>query len=191
MWVLAKVELRVMRLPAWGEQIAIETWGKGIDRFYALRDFAVHSTDGRKIASSASAWMILDKSSYRPQKLEQIKMDFPWVPGRHEIETELKKVPPVGSDVERSRFDVRYTDLDVNKHVTAARYLQWMLDSYPTAELEAHEPRSIEINYLAEARMGDQVSVCYERQQGFDLCVVSRALDHKELCRARIEWTSS
>ena len=39
MWVLNKLQLSIKRLPRWGEHITIETWGKRIERFFALRDF--------------------------------------------------------------------------------------------------------------------------------------------------------
>ena len=66
MWVLNKFKRTIKRLPKWEERIIIETWGKRIERFSALRDFAVTSAAGEKIASATTAWMILDARSYRP-----------------------------------------------------------------------------------------------------------------------------
>ena len=43
MWVLVKMQMRIKRLPKWGEQVTIETWGKGIVKLYALRDFVMLS----------------------------------------------------------------------------------------------------------------------------------------------------
>ncbi len=63
MWVLSKFQMAVSRLPEWGEQITIETWGKRIERFYALRDFLVSSPKGARLASATAAWMILDKTT--------------------------------------------------------------------------------------------------------------------------------
>ncbi len=45
-WVLIKMQLIVRREPRWGDQVAIETWGKRIERLYALGDFAVSSASG-------------------------------------------------------------------------------------------------------------------------------------------------
>ena len=65
MWVLSKFQMEIHKPSRWGEHISIETWSKGIDRFYALRDFIIWSEQGEKAASATTAWMVLDKGSYR------------------------------------------------------------------------------------------------------------------------------
>jgi medium-chain acyl-[acyl-carrier-protein] hydrolase len=191
MWVLVKFQLSISRLPVWGEAISLETWGKGTERFYALRDFSVRSPAGERIASATSAWMVLERSSYRPQKLDRMRESFPWEPGRNEKETDLRKVPEPANEVECALFQVSFTDIDVNKHVTATRYLQWILDSYPFSVQEEKELESAEISFLAEATLGDQVSVGRETNGDHDLCRIMRVGDKKELCRARMGWNGN
>ena len=188
MWILSKLQLVVYKLPRWGERINIETWGKGIERFYALRDFIVTSSDGEKLASATSAWMILDKTSYRPQKLNELMKDFPWTGDRIEVETNLRKVPEPADEKACCGFHVVFSDIDVNEHVTATRYLHWILDSYPLPVLSARELRAAEISFLAEAVLDDEISVYRESQADQDLCRIRRSSDNQELCRARIEW---
>ena len=81
-----------------------------------------------------------------------------------------------------------YSDIDVNQHVTATKYLQWVTDSHDTAFLQAMQPVSLEISFLAEAVIGDQVTVYREERDGHELSSVKRAADAKELCRARLAW---
>jgi medium-chain acyl-[acyl-carrier-protein] hydrolase len=188
MWILSKLQLVVYKLPRWGERIQIETWGKGIERFYALRDFVVTSSDGEKLASATSAWMILDKTSYRPQKLNELMKDFPWTGDRIEVETNLKKVQEPADEKLCCNFHVVFSDIDVNEHVTATRYLHWIMDSYPLSVLSARELKTAEISFLAEAVLNDEISVYRESQADQDLCRIRRSSDNQELCRARIEW---
>jgi acyl-ACP thioesterase len=56
-------------------------------------------------------------------------------------------------------FQVRTTDLDMNGHVNNTRFAQWVLDSLPLEAHEAHQLRSYEINFLAEARYRDRISI--------------------------------
>jgi len=187
MWVLAKFQLSVVRFPTWGEQIVIETWGKGIQKLYALRDFSIGTPDGGKLASATSAWLVLDRNSRRPVRIDQ--MTFPWTPGRNELETDLRKVPALSDGSDCAHFRAVFSDLDVNGHVTAMKYLQWIMDSHPGAVLEEKQPRSLEISFLGEAAMDDEVSVFCERDAtDGELCSVRRVGDRKELCRARTEW---
>ncbi len=189
MWVLAKFQLVISQLPSWGSKIVIETWGKGTQRLYALRDFVVSSENGSKLASATSAWLMLDKASRRPVRVDQ--MVFPWIPGRNELQTEVGKVPGLTDGRTRARYRAAFSDLDPNGHVTAMRYVQWIMDSNTRAVLEESWPSHLEISFLAEAALEDEVTVLSESKDGRELYSVRREGDQKELCRARIQWSST
>jgi len=188
MWVLIKVQILVKRLPLWGETITVETWGKRAIRLYALRDFTVTSGKGEKLVSATSSWTVLNKTSGRPQKFDERLSQLPWEPGRDEIETSLEKVPQLKAGKELARFRVRFSDIDVNRHVNSAKYLQWMVDAHSYQDLEASEVTSIELSFLSEAGPDDDVVVFSEERKGHELCSVRLAADGKELCRGRFAW---
>ncbi len=191
MWVLIKIQLVIKRQPKWGEQITIETWGKRIERLYALRDFACISASGEKLISATSSWMILDRTSGRPQRFDQTTDRFAWLPGREEIETDLSKVPETSTGKGIARFRVLFSDIDVNRHVNSVKYLQWMIDGHSQEHLEAKEPESIELSFLSEAMPNDEVAVFSEESGDHELCSARRMSDGKELCRARFKWRAS
>jgi medium-chain acyl-[acyl-carrier-protein] hydrolase len=180
--------MRLEQVPSWGDQILIETWGKGLEKIYALRDFIVVSPEGQRLATATTAWLVLDKDTRRPVRLEQVA--FPWHLKRSEMETNLKKVDKPAAGVTRGRFRAAYSDIDVNGHVTSMRYLQWIMDSHPPDVLEATLPRSLDVSFLGEGAMSDELEVRIERRDGFELCSVVRTSDAKELCRARLEWAA-
>lgn len=191
MWVLIKVQILVKRLPKWGEHITIETWGKQKVRLYALRDFTITSGAGKKLISATSSWMILDRTSGRPQRFDRKSDSLPWLLGKDEIETNLEKVQELKSTNELGRFRVLFSDIDVNRHVNSTKYLKWMIDSHSQEHLEATEIKSIEMSFLSEAMPGDEVTVYSEESSEQELCSVRRAIDKKELCRARFEWRTA
>jgi acyl-ACP thioesterase len=191
MWVLIKTQLVVRRQAKWGEQLAIETWGKRIERIYALRDFTVSLSSGEKVASATSLWTVLDKSSGRPQRFNQATDGFPWQPSREELNTDLVKVQELSTGRESARFRVLFSDIDVNGHVGSTRYLQWMIDSHRQEYLEKRELGSVEISFLSEALLKDEVSVFSGEVEGSEHCSVRRVADGKDLCRARFRWSPS
>jgi medium-chain acyl-[acyl-carrier-protein] hydrolase len=191
MWVLIKIQMIIRRQAKWGEQIAIETWGKRIERLYALRDFACISASGEKVISATSSWMILDRTSGRPQRFDQTTDGFPWQPGREEIETNLEKVQESTTGKDIAHFRVLFSDIDVNRHVNSVKYLQWMVDGHSQEHLEAKELASIELSFLSEALPHDEVAVFSEESGDHELCSARRMSDNKELCRARFTWLSS
>lgn len=187
-WVLTKVQILVRRAPGWGERILLETWSKEAVRLSALRDYAVSSEQGEKLVSATTVWMILDHATGRPQRFSQAPEGFPWRAGRDELETSLRKVPEVTDGAPAAQFRVRYSDIDVNRHVNSARYLQWMVDSHPHDFLEASEPRAIEISFLGQALPDDEVVVHATMARNHELLSIRRAADGRELCRGRFEW---
>jgi len=191
MWVLIKMQLIIKRQPKWGDQVAIETWGKRIERLYALRDFAMSSASGEKMISATSSWMVLDKTSGRPQRFHLKTDGFPWQPEREEIETDLQKVPELRSGKQVAQFRVQFSDIDVNRHVNSTRYLRWMIDSHSQEHLEEAELKAVDLSFLAEALPNDEVAVLSEGRGNTELCSIMRVSDNKELCRAQLEWRPS
>jgi medium-chain acyl-[acyl-carrier-protein] hydrolase len=188
MWVLSKIQIEIYRMPMWGEHIILETWGKSLEKLYALRDFAVTTVNGEKLCSATSAWLILDKTSRRPQRLESMMKSFPWRHERSEITTDVKKVAEGSGSRFCNEISVVYSDIDVNKHVNATRYLKWIIDSYPLEKQMKQMLKHVDISFLSEATLEDRVVVSIAAKDEGDLCAVRRLDDNQELCRARIEW---
>ena len=66
-WVLSNFGLEVIRLPVWGEQVAIRTWPSGYNRVIASREFVGRDQANRELFKAGSEWMILDKQKNRPK----------------------------------------------------------------------------------------------------------------------------
>ncbi len=90
-------------------------------------------------------------------------------------------------------FPVRYSDIDLYRHVNNARYIQWIMDGY---SLEMHtdfEPGVFEINFVSEAKMGDEVVIQTESLESSSsepsfLHCIRRKEDGREICLARVVW---
>jgi acyl-ACP thioesterase len=191
LWVLVKMHILIKRLPRWGEQITIETWGKKKVRLYALRDFSVASETDESLISATSSWMILNRTSGRPQRFDQTSDSLPWQTEKEAIETNLEKVAQLTDGKELAQFRVHFSDIDVNRHVNSANYLEWIIDSHSQEYLEANDVESIEMSFLSEAMADEEVAVYSEESNGFELSSVKRTIDEKELCRARLGWRNS
>jgi medium-chain acyl-[acyl-carrier-protein] hydrolase len=188
MWVLIRFQMLLHSQPKWHDQLTIETWGKRIERLYALRDFRVSGPSGEILVYATSSWLILDKDSGRPQRFDTKADGFPWQPDKEEMETVLEKVAEFSEGKRVASFRVQYSDIDVNRHVGSAKYLQWFVDSHSLETLEHSVPQSIELSYLSEAVLNDEVFVFSDQEKEDEHCSLRRANDSKELCRALIKW---
>lgn len=194
-WVLSRIYAVIDKLPDWNDIITVRTWPSGIDKILALRDFKIFDHNKLPIASATSSWAIIDRSTKRVQRPDDIITKF------HEyfdIERTLKrnasKLDPVSKDGYLSPvFKVKFSDLDVNLHVNNVKFLQWVTDSYPLDFILTNTPMSVEINYLAESMCGDEIKILITQEQESDNAwnhSIIRANDNRELCRIRIKWNS-
>jgi medium-chain acyl-[acyl-carrier-protein] hydrolase len=60
-WVLSMLHIEIARPPLWREPIVIETWSKGTNGLFALRDFLVSDKEDAAVVRATSGWLILDR----------------------------------------------------------------------------------------------------------------------------------
>ena len=187
-WALARFHFKVYKAPRWNEKVVVATWGKDIDRLYAIRDFSIHSDSGDRLVAATSSWFILDARTLRPQKLDSLGEHFPFHHGTHALEVKPEKLAPLDPGEETSQFRVRFTDIDVNGHMNAAKYLQWMLDSYSFEVLRKRDLESCVLNFIGEAKPEDEVAIFANFDGNTDRLCIRRVFDSRELCRAELVW---
>jgi medium-chain acyl-[acyl-carrier-protein] hydrolase len=192
-WVLSRMFAVVTVWPLWEETITVRTWPKGTDRLFALRDFEVRYPDGRHVASASSSWLVIDRTSKRVQRPDDILTRFnSELPSKNALPRNADKVEPATEDcITGDIFTVKTSDLDVNLHTNNVRYIKWVTDTYDLDFILNHSPVSLEVNYLSESVYGEKVLIKTSRENNND-CLrnhsVIRFNDNKELCRVRIEW---
>jgi medium-chain acyl-[acyl-carrier-protein] hydrolase len=188
-WVLSRLLVNVRDYPCWGDTITVHTWPRPVDGAFAMRDLELHAASGEVLASSASAWLILDEDSRRPQRPGKLLAGFDGYPDRRATDRDPEKLPEVSGTDSQVERPVRYSDIDVNGHVNNARYIAWLLDSYPMEFHQAHAVSQFEINFVGEARAGDiLVGARAEIAPGRFSHSMDRAGGSLPVCRARFTW---
>lgn len=195
MWVLTKMVLKIDRLPVWDETVSVETWPKGTERLFALRDFSVKDTEKHEIIAATSFWLLLDADSRRPMKLETFREEIPLSENRHAVQQKYSKtegITETGGDLPADRLTVRYSELDQNNHVNNVHYIRWFVDSYTPDFLAKHKIDYFEIHYLNEALYQDDLEVRTQMAEGGVTRYrheVRRTVDQSVLCRGTIAWS--
>ncbi len=185
MWILSRLLVRVEHYPLWSEDITVETWPSGVDRLFAMRDFRL-SCGNRRVALVRSAWLAVDARSRRPARPQQL-MDVAAFRDAERVFDELPprlEFAPDPSDT-LAGHTVVYSDFDRQRHVNNVQYLQWMLDAFPMAHLQANSAGELAICFLAEASYGETVSI--RRRPAADEVAVFGP-DGNAVCVARIRW---
>ena len=185
-WILSRLYVEMYRYPLWGNTVQLETWPKGIDNLFALRDFRIKSADGKEIlGAGASAWLIIDGTTHRLQRIEQICSDIPCYP-QNAVEHTLAKIAPASEMTSQTRIIAGYTNVDINNHVNNVCYLNWAVNWLPV-ETDKLTIRSAELNFLSEARLHSPVEILYgkDNEQTW-ICSLRNPDTGKEYCRIRL-----
>lgn len=193
-WVLSRLLISIDKYPRWGDKIRVRTWPSGVEGLLAYREFKVLDMQGNTIGGAGSAWLMLDLEKHRPQRPELLKERNGLFPTERALDRRPAKIPSLNEPKEGVFYPVRYSDLDLYDHVNNAKYMQWILDSYPEDLLRQHEVALFEINFLAETKMGDEVAIHTENIESpvsssiaFRHCIKRKA-DNRDICLAEICW---
>jgi acyl-ACP thioesterase len=187
-WVLTRYHVQVERYPGTGEKVTVRTWYPGAIKPYYMRDWEVVDSTGAAIARATSSWLILNMGTKKPVDDNGLLDGITPHPARA-LEDDFAPLPELETAETESRFRVRLSDTDLNRHVNHVHYIQWALDSIPGDILEKKQPMVIEVGYRGEARYGDDIiSRVGAVGDGTYLHQLVRESDGKELTRLRTRW---
>jgi len=198
LWVLSRMRIRIKRYPVWDDRVSVETWHKGMDRIFGLRDFRVKDMEGKVLGVASSAWLILDSQTRRPVRPDTDVLHK----GRGEdsvFDDKLDKIQLPDQMNEIAHRQVQFSDLDIVGHVNNVKYMEWCIDGIMSGEFMEREIRELEINFMHEAMLGDSIGLSVnEASGGSNESVTSsgselyflakRAEDNQEIIRARLAW---
>ena len=189
-WVLSGLLVRWRTTPRFGDTVEVETWPVGAAGRRALRDFTVRDGSGRPVADVTSAWYCLDIARRRPLPPEAWRRDD-WLPDRRAVDRDPGRIDlGDGPSVAETAVPVRWSDLDLNDHLTNTRYQDLVLESFDRDWLHGRALAEIELNFLAEGRYPDTI-VC--RRLATDsadtwLHQLVSGNTGREIARARTVW---
>lgn len=164
-WVLSRVILEWRGNVRIDDEILIETWPKGVEKLFALRDFRIYSSTEECIGKSTSAWLMIESQNRRPLMLNHNLFDLPdfgLIPAIEEVPGKISEPAKKSLLAERK---VVYSDIDINQHVNNAKYLEYVFDALPSDILNQCTSCMLQINYLKELRLGEKFAVYYSQDE--------------------------
>ncbi|MDF1572810.1 MAG: thioesterase [Bacteroidales bacterium] len=157
-WILSRLRIRVLEYPDWDDEVTVESWPRGIEKLFALRDFLIRNSDGKVVTEASTSWLMVDVKKRRPMRIppDFIKIEtrtdsvFDQSPGIIALPGELEVC-----DTRR----VKYADLDVVGHVNNVKYIEWCTDAADPDLVIGQGICGFSINFISEARLGEQVEI--------------------------------
>lgn len=154
-WILSRLEIKVEKLPKWGDSVQLFTGGRGADKLFAFREFLVRDSDEKVLARAMSSWLLVNSDTKRILKPESVLPPELFDPTK-KPEWQPEKIPLLGDLIASESVIVRLSDLDLNNHVNNTSYIRWVEDLLFDHKIH---PSNLAINYLAECMVGDLVQI--------------------------------
>ncbi len=185
-WILSRVHVEFVDTPKWRENITLNTWHKGLNRIFFLRDFLLTDDEGNTRVKATTSWLVLNLETRRLVRDPKL-MEEGTVCHEDVIETPADKVQ-MPKDVEAElvrRHTVSYSDIDTNGHTNNAMYMQWSMNSVGYDIMSSRPVKEFTINFNHETKAGDVVDIyraVVEKEDSLHVFVEGRVGDASSFC---------
>jgi len=157
-WFLIKYRIEFTDYPVNPNKITVKTQPRGYNKLFAYRDFEIFNDD-KLVGKAASMWSLVDVNSRSMIPIESAIPNHPVMRPFEKRDTDLQygKIR-IGDDFEIEKvFEVRYNDLDVNKHTNNGNYIIWAFEPLDYKFKETHKIKTMDIVFKKETKYGDKI----------------------------------
>ena len=159
-WIISRMHIEFVDTPKWREEVTLQTWHKGLNRLFFLRDILMTDNEGRVRVKATTSWLVMNLETRRLVRDPNL-MDAEGVCPEHVIETPADKVQ-MPKDVEPElamTHKVEYSDVDMNAHANNAMYMQWAMDAVGYEITSKRNVQSLTINFNNEIKPQEHVDI--------------------------------
>lgn len=188
-WVLSRLSVRMDEYPNHNEQVIVETWVEDVSRFFTQRCFRFLNQNKEAIGYARSIWAAIDMNTRRPKDIPVWRPDLQdWVLEGKDCLAEKPAKIPMLNDVEPTMgYTVRYSDIDINKHMNSVKYIEHIINVFDLERFRNHIIHQFEIVYLSEGTFGEKLKL-YRSDISSLECLVDTRRGDESVCRSRIIW---
>jgi medium-chain acyl-[acyl-carrier-protein] hydrolase len=188
-WFLLKYRLEFDDYPEGIYDLTIKTEPRGYNKMFAYRDFYI-SHNGRQIGRAASTWTLVDLTTKSIAIAADVLSGNKFMVQHEKRENDLnygKIRLPEKFDVEKT-FEVRFDDLDVNKHVNNANYIVWAIEPLDFEFRRSHKLKTVDMMFKKEIAYGHKVISEVAINGNNTIHAVKNAETGEELFIMNAEW---
>lgn len=189
-WFLIKYHFEFNNYPQDLDDILIKTEARGLAKLFAFRDFEIWTSDNKQqLGKATTSWMLIDLSS---KNFVPIKKIIDFMPEHEKRDGDLsfeKIISPETFNYEKT-FEIRYDDIDVNRHVNNANYVIWAFETLPYEVRSEHKLKVLDIVYKKEIAFGQKVlsQVYFDEQNNTSVHILKNSETGEDVCHLRAVW---
>ena len=159
-WAITRQHVQLLRPVLGSTRLTVETWPGITSRVAYPRSTVGYDEAGNEVFRAISLWVLMDIDNRKMVLPGKSGLDFSGIDRGCELAVPVS-LAPVKLEGNQMR-QVRYSELDVNGHMSNTRYLDWMMDLLPSAFHAGHNLQEFTVSYLREAKEGENICLNYE-----------------------------
>ena len=159
-WVLSRLAIEMNRMPAVGTTYTMTTWVESFNRHFSQRDFAITDSAGATLGHARTVWIAIDIATRRPADMSSLAnlaaavntaLSCPMEP--------LKRLRPEAAYDSSAPYTVQVSDIDSNRHLTTAHYVELAVNCLPLEAYDKAFPARFETAFMKECLFGECLAV--------------------------------
>lgn len=188
-WVLSRMVIEMIEFPLNDNVFIINTWVADVNKLFTERYFSFENEKGEKLGYAKSLWASIDLTTRRPTNVQNLSELVAYIDKEQPCPIEgLNKIPLLKEDYDHAgSFDVKYSDVDINKHLNSMKYIEHFIDIFDIDMFKEKEIRRFQINYIAEAHYGTHIDFL-KKEIEKDIFVIEMKTNETTVCTSRITW---
>lgn len=159
-WVFFDYDIAMYRYPRYREKVKIRTYVEAIRKFYSTRIFEAYDMEGNLVSKASVLAFLINKNTRRPARISEAEYEA------HGLTKESSKLLRDKLKFEnfdeyevKLNFNIRYLDIDLNRHVSNIKYIEWVLETVPFHIVSEYKMKRIKIKFEKEITYGHNVNI--------------------------------
>ena len=191
-WVFYKYDISMIRYPMFREKISITTKAVGFKKFYGLREYIIKDENEEIIGRAKVLFFLINIEKRRPMRIQKEQYEVYGVEEDADNNIDIfNKLEKIESEDYSKEFNIRYTDIDSNKHVNNVKYLDWAIETIPLEVVENYKISKVKVIFEKECKYGESiVTSCVINREGDKIKSHHKIKkdDGTELTLLELEW---
>ena len=177
--------IEMKRYPKAEETLVIETWIEDFNKLFTSRNMRLLTSEGEELGFCRTIWSIINYQTRESQDLTQYR-DIPKLINDRPCPINKPGRIPTAIDEDPILYRVKYSDLDINRHMTSSKYIEHMLDGFSLDTFDNQRVGRFEIHYINEALYGDEIKILKQKTKEGEYIMEMKTNEGNTLCKSRI-----
>lgn len=190
MWVLLKYRIEFEEYPVGIHNLRLQTDPRGYNRMFAFRNFRLWNGE-KLLARASSIWSLVDFTNMSIANIGS-SIDSPYFGKfeKNEDDLQFEKIPPLERVDYEKEFEVRYNDIDVNRHANNGNYIVWALEPLDYDFRVQHKLKTIDMVYKKEIKFGEKLITRVQiLDDGSTVHVLTNSQTGDDVCQVHCVWS--